>query len=66
MSMMPTLVLHTSTEVPQDKKAVVLRGASRAVADGLGKPESYVMVALQRTDMVFGGKSLFSTKRNLH
>jgi phenylpyruvate tautomerase len=51
---MPTLRILTNTQVlPEDRPALLTR-ASRAVAEMLGKPESYVMVILEDgRDMFF-------------
>jgi len=51
---MPYLNIVTNQEV-QDK-AALLKAASQTVAKASGKPESYVMVAVeQKADMFFGG-----------
>ncbi len=43
---MPTLILKTNAPRPADVEAL-LRDASAAVAEALGKPERYVMVLLE-------------------
>jgi phenylpyruvate tautomerase len=53
---MPYLKLQTNVPVPSERRPDLLARASRRVAEALGKPESYVMVALQPdTDMLFAG-----------
>ncbi len=43
---MPYLSVQTNVSLSDDQKPAVLAELSRSVADLLGKPESYVMVAL--------------------
>lgn len=53
---MPTLRILTNVTVPAEQRAALLTGASRATAEMLRKPESYVMVILEDgRDMVFAG-----------
>lgn len=53
---MPYLKIQTNVTLDADQQASLLRQASTAVASALGKPESYVMVALQPdTPMLFAG-----------
>jgi len=50
--------LKIQTNLPMTKKAkqTILRAASTLVAEELGKPEEFVMIALQPdTDMIFAG-----------
>ena len=50
--------LKIQTNLPMTKKAkqTILRAASALIAEELGKPESFVMIALQPdTDMIFAG-----------
>lgn len=55
---MPMLMIQTNLEVPSEVRASLLAEASRQVADGLGKPERYVMVALEdATPMQFAGEA---------
>ena len=52
---MPTLIIQTNVETPATRRKVILEALSAAVAELLGKPESYVMVILQTHDgMLFG------------
>ncbi len=53
---MPYLKIQTNQDVEDRKKLEIAEKASKLVATGLGKPESYVMVALEpSTKMVFAG-----------
>lgn len=53
---MPYLNIHTNVSIPEDKRGGFLKKASETVAEALGKPESYVMVALQEGEpMLFAG-----------
>lgn len=53
---MPYVSIQTNVTVNEDQTPVLLRKVSAAAAEMLGKPESYVMVALQApVPMVFGG-----------
>jgi phenylpyruvate tautomerase PptA (4-oxalocrotonate tautomerase family) len=53
---MPYLQIQTNLEIKPEQHATLLANASQTVAQILGKPESYVMVALQaNTPMVFAG-----------
>lgn len=53
---MPTLHILTNAHVPPEVRAGMLARTSRAVADLLGKPESYVMVILEDgRDLLFAG-----------
>ena len=53
---MPYLKIQTNQDVEDGKKLEIVEKASKLVATGLGKPESYVMVPLEpSTKMVFAG-----------
>ncbi len=53
---MPYLKIQTNHSIDADKASHLIKSASRLVADGLGKPERYVMVALEPPlPMVFAG-----------
>jgi len=53
---MPYLQIQTNVDVKPEQQAILLANASLMVANALGKPESYVMVALQaNTPMLFAG-----------
>ena len=55
---MPTLRILTNVQVPADARASLLATASRALAELLGKPESYVMVMLEEgRDLYFAGSA---------
>lgn len=48
---MPMLSLKCSREVPEE----LLKELSSAVADGIGKPEKYVMVVAEKVDLAMSG-----------
>ena len=53
---MPYLMIQTNISVDPENRAEFLKAASGTVAEALGKPESYVMVALRDdTPMLFAG-----------
>ena len=53
---MPYLKIQTNQSIPGDRQQAFLEKASRAVAEGLGKSEGYVMVAFDPPrPMLFGG-----------
>ena len=53
---MPYLRIQTNQSVDADKAKNLIRQASKKVADGLGKPEQYVMVELNdKIPMLFAG-----------
>lgn len=55
---MPTIKIQTNADIIKDRRPALLSDLSRAVAEMLGKPESYVMVILElNLDMSFGGTS---------
>jgi phenylpyruvate tautomerase len=53
---MPLLQLHTSVAVPEAKRAALLTQLSKLVAECIGKPEAYVMVALREGPMSMSGE----------
>lgn len=54
---MPLLRIQTNTELPREQQRALLATASRLVANQLGKPERYVMVALEHNPaMLFAGE----------
>jgi len=53
---MPYLMIQTNQSIDSHASKELLASASKLVAAELGKPESYVMVALEaNTDMLFAG-----------
>lgn len=53
---MPTLLIKTNAADAAADRPALLQAASRTVAEMLGKPEGYVLVALEPVaDMCFGG-----------
>ena len=53
---MPLLRLETTVVVPETKQNVLLSALSKLVAESIGKPEQYVMVAFHRLPMQMSGK----------
>jgi phenylpyruvate tautomerase PptA (4-oxalocrotonate tautomerase family) len=54
---MPLLRLETSAALPEDKRKALLASLSTAVAEIIGKPGQYVMVAASQAAMVMSGKA---------
>ena len=53
---MPLLKIQTNQTIAPERQQTLLRAASQRVAALLGKPERYVMIALERNDaLLFGG-----------
>jgi len=53
---MPYLKIQTNHPLDSGKSLEFIKSASRVVAEGLGKPERYVMVALEPpVPMIFAG-----------
>ena len=53
---MPYLLVQTNVSVDTKNKTALLKSLSSTTATALGKPESYVMVALEdSTSMIFAG-----------
>ena len=53
---MPYLRIQTNRRLADSERPALLQAASRTVADALGKPERYVMVALEDgVPMIFAG-----------
>ena len=53
---MPLLKIHTNQTIDETLRAALLKKASQTVAEQLGKPERYVMVALEADrPMLFAG-----------
>ena len=56
---MPLLKIQVNIEFPTERQTGLLKTASAAIAEMLGKPERYVMVALETNhEMVFAGDAL--------
>ena len=53
---MPLLKLQINVSVAQAKHAELLTGMSKLVAHAIGKPEQYVMVALEEGPILMSGK----------
>ncbi len=53
---MPYLNIQTNVKISESDRPALLKAASRAVSDMLGKPESYVLVHLDSgNNMLFAG-----------
>jgi phenylpyruvate tautomerase PptA (4-oxalocrotonate tautomerase family) len=53
---MPLLKLETTVALSDDKRKALLAALSKIVAETVGKPEQYVMVAASPAVMVMSGK----------
>jgi len=53
---MPLLKLETTTALSEAKQSMLLPALSKLVAEGIGKPEQYVMVSMQQLPMQMSGK----------
>jgi phenylpyruvate tautomerase len=53
---MPLLKLETTVAVPEKQRGALMGQLSRLVAEAIGKPEEYVMVALSQTEILMAGK----------
>lgn len=53
---MPLVMLKTTAVIPDDKKGQVLSSLSRLIADGTGKPESYVMATVEHAEGIMAGE----------
>jgi len=53
---MPLLKLETTVALSEAKQNLLLPALSKLVAEGIGKPEQYVMVTLQQLPMQMSGK----------
>lgn len=52
---MPLLKLETTVVLSEDKRKALLASLSKTVAETIGKPEQYVMVAVGQAAMVMSG-----------
>jgi phenylpyruvate tautomerase PptA (4-oxalocrotonate tautomerase family) len=55
MLSMPLLKLETAVVLPEDKRQALLASLSKTVAETIGKPEQYVMVAAGQAAMQMSG-----------
>ena len=53
---MPLLKLQLSSRLEGDKKATVLTALSKLLAEGLNKPEKYVMVVIEDASIIMSGE----------
>ncbi len=54
---MPSIKLHTSVSVSEEKREAFLSTMSNILAEKIGKPEQYVMVAIEEGPMLMSGES---------
>ena len=54
---MPLLKLETTVALTEDKRQALLASLSKTVAEAIGKPEQYVMVASSQAAMQMSGSS---------
>ncbi len=52
---MPIMIIRTSVPVPDTKKEELLKAATKVLVDA-GRPESHVMIVLEKVDGSMGGK----------
>jgi phenylpyruvate tautomerase len=52
---MPLLKLETTVVLPEDKQKALLASLSKTVAEIIGKPEQYVIVAASQAAMLMSG-----------
>jgi phenylpyruvate tautomerase len=52
---MPLLKLETTVVLTEDKRKALLASLSKTVAEIIGKPEQYVMVAIGQASMLMSG-----------
>ena len=53
---MPLLKLETTVALSDDQRQQLLASLSKIVAEGIGKPEQYVMVTIAPTAILMSGK----------
>lgn len=53
---MPLLTVKTNVVISDEKLEKLMKGLSTVVADGIGKPEQYVMIAVEQASFLMGGK----------
>ncbi len=54
---MPLLKLETTVSIPEEKRQMLLASLSKTVAETIGKPEQYVMVAAGQAEMLMSGSA---------
>ena len=52
---MPLMIIRTSVSLPKTEKEELLKASTQVLVDA-GKPESHVMVLLEKVDASMGGK----------
>jgi phenylpyruvate tautomerase PptA (4-oxalocrotonate tautomerase family) len=54
---MPLLKLETTVAIPDERRKGLLAALSKTVAETIGKPEQYVMVAAGQAEMLMSGSA---------
>jgi phenylpyruvate tautomerase len=54
---MPLLRLETTVAIPEEKRKALLASLSKTVAETIGKPEQYVMVAAAQAAILMSGSA---------
>jgi phenylpyruvate tautomerase len=54
---MPLLKVETTVVIPEDKRKALLTSLSKIVAETIGKPEQYVMVAIGQAALLMSGRA---------
>jgi phenylpyruvate tautomerase len=54
---MPLLRLETTVAIPEEKRKALLASLSKTVAETIGKPEQYVMVAAGQAAILMSGSA---------
>ena len=54
---MPLLKLETNVVLPESERQQLLASLSKIVAETIGKPEQYVMVAMNSSSVLMSGRS---------
>ena len=54
---MPLLKLETTVVLPEDKQQALLATLSKTIAETIGKPQQYVMVAMSQAAMQMSGNA---------
>ncbi len=54
---MPSIKLHTSVTVSDEKREALLSTMSNILAEKIGKPEQYVLVAIEEGPIMMSGES---------
>jgi len=55
---MPLIKIEVPTDLNDEQKATILKGASAIVSSNTGKPEQYVMATLSKSDFTMAGNTV--------